>query len=386
MKKTTQFFLLFIGILFILESCNDAPKAIEIESNDTTTIETAEAITLTQSQFDLAKMQLGQLSAYSFPDAIRASGKVEIPTKNKIRVSAYAGGYVRFINLVVGQYVKKGQLLFSLENPDFVLMQQEYLEAKEHLTYLKSDYERQKKLADENVASSKSYIKAETDYKVTLAKMEGMKKRLSLLKINPDNITPQNMESTISIYAPDNGYITEVMAMKGMFLNPSDVAISLLNTEDIHLELNVFEKDILKLKEGQKILFKIPDASNDSYEGMVHLIGKIVDEEKRVVRVHAHIKNKKDELKMVAGMYVDAEIITEENESKGIPETAIVSEEDKDFVLILKETKDGLNVFKKKEVQIGQRKNGLVQILNHKDITATDKILIEGAFNLVGME
>ncbi len=389
MKNIIKTLLLVFSSLLLVDCSNTSPKPIEIGDNKmegTAEEEMSDEIVVTQSQFEMAKMQLGQLSDYNFPSTIRATGRVEVPTKNQAKVSAYAGGYVTNINLIPGERVRKGQVLFTLENPAFVQMQQDYLEAKEQLTYLQSDYERQKTLASENVVAQKNFLKAESEYRVTVAKMEGMKKRLSLLRIQMDNITPQNLVSTIAVYSPTTGYVMEVNAMKGMFLNPTDVAVELMNTDHMHLELSVFEKDILKIKEGQIVNFRIPDASSENFHAEVHLIGKMVDEEKRVVRVHAHLKNKKDKATLVAGMYVDAEIVTEDHPTKGVPESAIVSEEEQDYVLISKGKKEGASLFEKKAVSIGQKQNGFAQILNSSDFAGTEKILVEGAFNLIGIE
>lgn len=387
MKNIFKSITLLLGTLPFFFSCtSQGTTPLEIGDNESLEETTTEEIRVTESQFDLAKMKLGQWVEHSFPSIIRAAGRVEIPSKNQLRISSYAGGYVTYINLIPGQAVRKGQVLFTLENPEFVQMQQDYLEAKEQLTYLKSDYERQKTLAAENVASQKNFLKAESDYRVTLAKMEGMKKRLSLITIDTDNISPQNMVSSISIRAPASAFVTEVAAMKGMFLNPTDVAVELLNTDDIHIELSVFEKDILKVKEGQNITFRIPDASPETFEAEVHLIGKNVDEEKRVVRVHGHLKHKEDKVKLVAGMYVDAEIITEDNTTKGLPESAIVTEDGMDFVLVHTGQNGDSKVFERKTVSVGQRKNGFVEIKNNADFTGNETILLEGAFNLIGIE
>jgi membrane fusion protein, heavy metal efflux system len=330
-------------------------------------------------------MELGKMVNYSFPSVIRASGQIEIPSKNKAKVSAYAGGYVVNINLVEGQTVTKGQVLFTLENPDFVQMQQDYLEAREQLTYLKSDYERQKTLADENVSARKNYLKAESDYRVTMTKMEGMKKRLGLLRINADNLTAQNLVSNISILSPSNGYVTMVYAQKGMFLNPTDVAVEMLNTNDLQLTLNVFEKDILKVKNGQTVTFRIPDASTETYSATVFMIGKSVDETKRVVTVYASLKNAKDKAVLVSGMYVEGSIVLENNPAKGLAETAIITEEEQNFVLIKKEKTANGYTFEKKIVKIGTQKNGFVEILNSDDFEGQE-ILVNGGFNLIGVE
>src|SRR5690606_806790 len=120
------------------------------------------------------------------------------------------------------------------------------------------------------------------------ARFEGLKKKLSQLHLNPEEITPDKLRGSIPIYSPIAGYITQVNARNGSFLSPSDVAVSIINTDHIHLELNVFEQDISRLQMGQLIRIRLPDAPEKTYEAGVFMIGKAIDTEKRMVNVHAH--------------------------------------------------------------------------------------------------
>ncbi|MCB0836920.1 MAG: efflux RND transporter periplasmic adaptor subunit [Bacteroidetes bacterium] len=384
MKNIIIHITTLLTISILLMNCgNKASEPIEIGDNAPAEMGDSDFIEITDKQFELAKMKLGQLVDYNFASHIRSTGMIEVPVKNHTQVSAYAGGYVRFIDLIPGEKVRKGQLLFTLENPEFVQMQQDYLEAKAQLAYLQSDYERQKTLAGENIASQKKFLKAESDYQVTLAQMEGLKKRLSMMGISAEKLVPEKLSSSISIYAPVTGHITSINAMKGMFLNPTDVAIELVNTDHMHLELNVFEKDILKVKEGQKIRFRIPDASTEVFNAEVHLIGKEVVGENRVVRVHGHLEENKNAPDFVPGMFVEADIITDEYASKGLPEQAIVEVDNQSFVLVSKGKKEGINQFEKIKVITGPREKGFVQILNSDDFSAGQTVLVEGAFHLI---
>ena len=375
----------FFVLLLVVASCdNNQQQPIEIGGNEAQEATASDIIEVTESQFELGQMQLGQMQEYDFSKSIRATGTIDVPIMNHVRVSAYAGGYIKNINLLPGERVGKGQVLFTLENPEFVQMQQEYLEAKAQLAYLQSDYERQKTLAAENIAAEKNYLKAESDYQITLTQMEGLKKRMSLLGIPTDELSAANLVSSISVHAPSSGYITEVNAMKGMFLNPTDVAVELVNTDHLHLELKVFEKDILKVKKGQKIWFKIPDSSKETFEGEVNLIGKSVEGNNRVVSVHGHLK--KSAPSFVPGMFVDAEIVTDGSTSKGLPESAIVEVDNKSFILVSTGKSGSMHQFERKEIQPGIKKNGVVQVLNQDDFTAATSILISGAFNLISEE
>lgn len=377
-----------LAIALILSNCGqNTSEAIEIGNNTSETMPAgSEMIEVNRKQFEHSKMKLGQLVDYEFSTSINVTGVVEVPVSHHIQVSVYAGGYVGNIDLIPGEWVHKGQLLFTLENPEFIQMQQEYLEARAQLAFLQSDYERQKTLANENIASQKNFLKAESDYQMTLAKVEGLKKRLSLIGIAVDKIAPENLVSRISVHAQSAGYVTQVSAVQGMYLNPKDVAIELINTEHLHLELSVFEKDILQIKKGQKIHFKTPDANPEIFDAEVYLIGKSVEGDNRVINVHGHFDEKKYSEKFVPGMFVEAKIITASYVSKGLPESAVIEADDKYYVLVHKGDANEASQFEKLEITPGIRENGIVQILNYEALGTAENILVEGAFNLIQSE
>src|SRR5690606_13290576 len=176
-----------------------------------------------------SEMELGKLTDHSFTSSIKVNGYIEVPMEGRATVSSYYGGYVKQNKLLTGQQVKKGELLFVLENPEYIQMQQDFFETKSQLAYLKSDFERQDALSKDNIASQKNFLKSESDYLSNLAIFEGLKKKLSLLNIEPESITAENIKSDVPIYAPISGYFTEVKAENGSFLSPSEIALNIIN-------------------------------------------------------------------------------------------------------------------------------------------------------------
>lgn len=370
--------------MILLSACQQSTSnPAEAEMTSETEVE---EIIINEQQFKQAQMELGTIQEIPLNKYIQTTGTIEIPASNQIKISAYAGGYVGKLDLHHGQYVRKGERLFTLENPAFITMQQEYLQTKAELIYLSADYERQQKLAEENITAEKQFGKVESEYKAHIALAEGLKKQLELLGINPTKVTTENLVSSIAVYAPSNAYVTEVHARQGMFLNPTDVALELVNTDHLHLELFIYEKDIFKIKKGQKVKFRLPEANMESYDAEIYLIGKNLDEERRVVQVHAHFSEAVEKSISIAGLYVEAEIILGAEIVRGLPEAAILYEEEQAIVLVQKEASAGRYVFEKRQVELGASQDGMVEILNVESLAATDKILTKGAFNLVGIE
>ena len=178
---------------------------------------------------------------------------IDVPPENRAVVNATMGGYIKTTPLLVGNKVKKGEVLVTIENPEFITIQQEYMEVNEQLTFLKSEYDRQVTMKAENITSQKSYLKAKSDYKTAVARHTGLDKQLRMLNISPSRVREGEISSIVSIYAPMSGSITKVNVNKGSYVSPANEIMEIIDTDHIHLELSIFEKDIMKVKKGQEI-------------------------------------------------------------------------------------------------------------------------------------
>ena len=271
-----QLIILLIG--FTLINCTNSDKntkgnntQMEVDSNLDDGL-----IIVSKKQFENENLSFGKLEEASFPTLIKATGLIDVPPNNRAIVSAHIGGYIKYSPLLVGDKVKKGQFLFSIENIEFLQLQQEYLETSENLTYLKSEYERQTEMYKEKISSKKSFLKAENEFKKTKIKYYSLKKKLELLNIKPALVEKGELSSISSIYAPIGGDVTDVNVNTGSYVSPADAIMEIVNTEHIHLEINIFEKDVLSIKKGQKVFFSLPESSSEMFEGNVHLIGKSI--------------------------------------------------------------------------------------------------------------
>ncbi|NIK91147.1 efflux RND transporter periplasmic adaptor subunit [Mangrovimonas sp. CR14] len=357
-------------LLFVVSCKSNSEEATVAESN-----ESSHELEITREQFQGESMALGQLSEYHFQETVQVNGMIDVPPHNKSNITTFMGGYVTKTPLLVGDLVKKGQLLVTLENTEYVEIQQQYLEAAEKLTFLKSEYERQKTLFDENITSQKNYLQAESNYKSNLAHYNGLKKKLEMMNLSPKSVEEGHISKSINLYAPISGSVSKVNISNGNYVSPADIVMEIVDTDHIHLELSVFEKDIMKIKKGQTIQFKIPEASNDIYTAEVHLVGTTIDENTRRVQVHGHLN--KEEANFIVGMYVEAYISVSQKTAKGLPNEAIIKTENEAYVLTLAETTETAYYFEKTEVPLGETNEQTTEILNPDKLKGKD-ILIKG--------
>lgn len=372
-----------IGMIAFLASGCGSESGQEAAGGDNEPRPASNEVRLTAQQMASNGFKEGGFTLRQFHHSIKANGMLDVPPENSVAISAYFGGYVKELKLLPGQSVQKGQELLVLENPEFIQLQQDYLEAQGQLRYLQSDYERQSALVKGNVASEKKYLKAESDYLVMKARYEALSKKLSMLGIDAEKMKSGDIVSSVSIKAPIAGYVSSILAEKGMFLAPSDIALTLVNTRHIHLELNVFEKDVMEVAEGQEVIFHLQDNPTVEYQGKVHLVGKTVAEEDRSIRVHVHITDEEKLPNLVPGMYAEAVIRTETNESEALPESAVVKEGEAEVVLVKVRQEDSDEVFSKRKVIVGKTEGGYVEVQNAADFGKDASFLLSGAFNLI---
>ncbi len=234
----------------------------------------------------------------------------------------------------------------------------------------------------ENITSQKSFLQAESAYKTAKARYNGLRKQLQMLNISPSSVEAGSISSVVTIYAPISGSITKVNVTRGTYVSPATAILEIIDNDHIHLELSVFEKDIMKLKKGQRINFRIPESSPETFKAEVHLIGTAI-ETNRTIKVHGHIENEKG-VNFLTGMFVDAQIVIESAFAKALPETAIATIEEESYLLKLdEETAEGY-YFEQVGVETGATMNQFVMILGSDAFQKETIFLTNGTFNLVG--
>lgn len=376
MKIKSSYIIAALTILFI--ACGTEQKqetaANEAQENDN-------LITVTNEQYNSAGYQLGGFTQQVFETKVTANGTVDVPLKFKASVSAYFGGYVKQIDLLEGEQVSKGQVLFSLENPEFIEVQKDFLESKGQLKFLEEDLERQRNLAEANVSSKKKLAKAEAEYDMMLANHASLRNKLQMMQIDADQLTVSTMRQSISILSPISGYVAKINTTPGSFLSADAVAMKIIDPNHLHLELKVFEQDASRIREGQKIYFRVQKES-EVREAKVHLVNRNLDSDSRTLAVHAHIDPESAE-GLLVGTYVESEIVVGSDTLMALPQSAVVQLEDESFVLKAAELSDKSADFEQVNVNAGQAQKGLVPILDASRFSDNDQFLTKGAYDLI---
>lgn len=364
--------LILFSVILLYSSCGS-----EKTENEPNEIAIENSLTLTDLQFKNAKIELGKLENRNISTTLKLNGKIDVPPQNMVSVSMPLGGFLKSTKLLPGMHIKKGEIIATMEDQQYIQLQQEYLIAKSKLFFIDKEYNRQKELNESKATSDKVFQQSEMDYKTQKIVVSALAEKLRLINIAPESLNESNLSRSVSVYSSIDGFVSKVNVNIGKYVNPADVLFELINPSDIHLNLKVFEKDLDKLSIGQKLLAFNNNQTEKKYPCEIILISQDLSSD-RSAEVHCHFENYDKTL--LPGMYMNAEVEIKMSNVTSINDDAIVSFEGKDFVFVSK----GNNRFDMLEIKKGSSENNFTEIItiDGKDISDS-QFVIKGAYSLL---
>lgn len=359
-------------------------------------------VELNEAQYKSSGIELGTFSQKNLSAVVSANGYTELPPQNQADVSVYMSGIVKSIAVTEGQAVRKGQVLATIESPEFARLQEDYLTSKSNLEFLTLEYDRQKTLSEQEVNSKKVFQKTKAEYQTEKARFSSLQRQLSVLHISP-NSTPS---ATVPVIAPIGGFVTEINIRIGSNVEAGKPLLGIVDNSKLHVDLLVYEKDINKVKAGQTVRFILTNQDNSEIVGKIFSVGKSFENETKSVAVHAYISNSAQ--KLIPGQYVNALIDIGVNTVNALPLDAVIKAEGREFIFILEEghkeeghddekshdKKEGhahndgdkheepgkSYHFQRVEVKTGTAQLGFVQVTLLQEIEVDAKIVLKGAY------
>jgi len=323
MKKYHSLYLL--PLLVFSFSCNP-DKKVETEQSS---VLPENRVELTAEQLKNTKIETGVLSQKEVTTLLKINGIIEVPPQNLISISVPLGGYIQSTHLLEGMQVRKGEVIATIEDQQYIQIQQDYLTAKIRLNAFEREFVRQKELNENKAGSDKVFENAQSDYLSQKVLVKSLAEKLKLIGINPEKLNENALSRRISVLSPINGYVSRVNTNIGKYVTPADVLFDLVDPADIHLALSVFEKDIHQLSIGQKLVSFTNSEPEKKYPAKIILIGKDVSKE-RAVTIHCHFD--KYEPYLIPGMYMNAAVETKAKTGYVIPDDGLVRFEGKHYI------------------------------------------------------
>lgn len=333
-KELYHLMLLVMFSLFIY-GCGTSPDTVpeekDMEHHDDHEA-TGNTVELSQQQYKAIGIEMGSIEEKSLSATLKTTGFLKVPPQNKANISAPIGGMVHSIMVHEGEYVQKGQSVLSIINPEFVKMQQEYLNAKAQLVFAEADYNRQKELSEKNVASQKTFQQVTADYYSLKATVNSLQQQLALLNINAAGLTSENISAVVYLHSPISGSISHIDINIGSNIESSKPLMDVVDNKQLHVDLFVFEQDLPKIKEGQQVDLTLINIPGKNYTATIFAVGNAFESETKTIPVHAEITGEKKGL--IEGMNVTAFINTGQQLLPAVPSSAIINNGGNDFIFI----------------------------------------------------
>jgi len=288
-------------------------------------------VLVTAKQMETVHIALGSISRMNLSGLVKAFGTIALPPSAEASVSPFIGGVVRNLSVIEGDYVKKGETIARIEHPDIVELQREYLEMRSRHEFLAEEYRRQESLYADSINAERTFQQIKWEYETGQAGMQSLRKQLELIHIDPYRIIPEGIQKSYPLPAPISGYVSSVTANTGVHISPQQELCRIAANEKAHIDLEVYERDIDKVKTGQRVTFSLANHSHPlPLEGSILKKSQRFDPETRTALVHARILRMDPAL--LPGMAVMAHIHTGEDRQYALPEEALVSDQGRDYV------------------------------------------------------
>ena len=367
--KNTIIILLIASSLLL--ACSSQTKNNEKNAN----ADDEMALTLSEAQFKNAQIQTTIVEEKNMATVLKLNGKVDVPPQNVISVSVPLGGYLRSTKLLPGMHINKGEVIATIEDQQYIQLQQDYLMAQSKLQFAELEYARQKELNQSQASSDKVTQLAQSEVNIQRITMSALAEKLRLININPEKISAQKISKSISIYSNITGFVSKVNVNIGKYVTPADVMFELINPSDIHLNIKVFEKDVAKIAIGQSAIAFSNAHPETRYTCTIILISKDISSE-GTADVHCHFDTY--DKTILPGMYMNAEVEIKNDAQHILPEESIVSFEGKDFVFVQKSRLQ----YELVEVTTGEKEAGFIALKN-PDKLMGKTIVAKGAYTLL---
>lgn len=285
--------------VFMLAACSNSSS----DKEECVTVEVADTVSVNKP--DTAEVD-GMTSATAVNNPSSFNGTLVIPARNFATVSLTMGGIVKETALLPGDFVKKGSVIAILENPEFINLQQTYLDSRAQLEYLEAEYERQQVLVKEEAASQKKFQQSKADYQSMKSRVQASAAQLGMLGVNTDNLEKTGIQPNLEVKAPISGYVSNVQMNLGKHIAAGEPLCEVIDKNQTLLRLVAYEKDLEDLKVGSKVAFRVNGLGKQTFLATIISIGQKVDDVNRSLEVYARVTESNPLFR--PGMYITARV------------------------------------------------------------------------------
>jgi RND family efflux transporter MFP subunit len=265
-----------------------------------------------------------------------------------------------------------------LESEEVGSARAEYYKAMADFDLAEANYERQTRLMERGVGARKDAITAETEMTVAGSNLEAAEKNLHMLGFTEAQVLEMaethQVNPSISLYAPISGKIVENNAVMGARVDQSTEILTILDSHLLRVDMEIYEKDIAKIRLGQRVEARVPAYEDEIFVGRIQYISDFFKKDTRTITVHTEVAN--TDYKLKPGMFADVDILLNGHQRVlALPRSAVLDDGPLSLVFV-----EGDGEYIPVVVETGFEEGGYVQILS--GISEGDICVTNGNFQL----
>lgn len=342
-------------------------------------------IPLTSRQVQTANLKMDEVHQRPLDATVYANGSLVLRASDKGEVVPLMGGVVRRIFVTEGQTVRKGQVVATVENTDIVSLQRQYFTACREYEQAKEERTRQKILSSSGAGIKKSLQQSTSQCEIAYANMLGLGRQLEQLGIRTGAVSRGSFTTSFALHAPISGTVSQITSSLGSYADIQAPVMSIHDNAAVECDLNVFEKDMDKVKVGNQVYVSLANRPDVSLVGTVYGMNQYFTDNTRSIAVHVKLKPSRG-IRLIDGMYVSGHIATGRQLCNTLPAAAIISADGKNYIFALNgNMKNGRYSFSRHEVTTGITQNGYTAVTLCKHIGKRQSIVTGNAFYLASL-
>lgn len=329
----TAFALIFLVSCGKKDTSTGSESEVKTEQTEEHGEEAPQTIaSLTEEQMKAVGITLRKIEMKELTSTIKANGALRVPNNNKATITSMYGGIIKTLNVQIGDFVRKGQVIASISNPEYIQLQEQYLTVKSRIAFAEQEYKRQKELFDNDAGAKKNLQSSDAELKTLRTQRSSLERQLQIMGINPANINNGNLRSGLVITSPISGTVSNISSQIGSYVDISSPVAEVIDNGSLHLDLQVFEKDLPKMKVGQIVHFKLTNNPETEYDAKIYSIGSSFENDSKTISVHCSVTGNKSGL--IDGMNITGIVSLDKSTTPAVPNEAIVEADSKYYIFI----------------------------------------------------
>ncbi|HWU35235.1 MAG TPA: efflux RND transporter periplasmic adaptor subunit [Methylovorus sp.] len=372
-QKTTRASLLVLSLLMgmSLAGCKPAEEEKPVaEAVDPNIVELTPSL---QQQVKLATVGMSDIR-----ETLRIPGSVQVDEQRMARIGASVTGRITDIDVVLGQDVKQGQVLATVNSTELAQNQLLYIKAMQQISLQTKAVERARLLLNADVISAAEVQRREAELSAAQAELNAARDQLMILGMSSGAIAQLSKSGQIhsfsSVSARLAGTIISRKVNLGQVVQPAEELFIVADLSHVWAVAEVPEQQVGLIQEGEEVMIEIPALNNRQFKGKLIYVGDIVNPQTRTVTVRTDLENADDTIK--PDMLVSMVVQSLPTPKLAVPMQGIVRENDRDHVFV----QISPNKFRLREVVLGPEFQGMATV--ESGVVAGDVVVADGAFHV----